>query len=308
MTISTTETRADYTASASQTLFTVPFEFYDNTDLDVYIDGTLQTLSTHYTVSGGSGSTGTITLVTPATGGEAVAIVLDLPYSRTIEYQDRGDFFADTVNEDLNKAILLIKQLKEILDRVPQFAASSTSSGLTLPEPETSKLLVWNASGNLINSTAELGQAVLPSISGNALNMLRANSGETALEYQTAAQVLAQLAAENGQWTGQQYGSVSTLTDGANISWNWNTSQVAKVTLAGNRTLDNPTNLQAGSTAILYVTQDGTGSRTLSYGSNYRFPSGTAPTLTTTASAVDILFCASIDGTNIDVISRLDFQ
>jgi hypothetical protein len=67
------------------------------------------------------------------------------------------------------------------------------------------------------------------------------------------------------------------------------------VTLGGNRTLANPSNLTAGQHGVIVITQDGTGSRTLAYGSYFKFPSGTAPTLTTTASAVDVLayYCES---------------
>ena len=79
----------------------------------------------------------------------------------------------------------------------------------------------------------------------------------------------------------------ATLTDGATISWNALTQQVAKVTLAGNRTLNNATNGVAGQFVSLLVIQDGTGSRTLSFASNYEFASDTAPTLTTTASLGD---------------------
>ena len=54
--------RINYTATSGQTVFTVPFEFFDNTDIKVYIEGTLKTITTHYSVSGGNGSTGTVTM------------------------------------------------------------------------------------------------------------------------------------------------------------------------------------------------------------------------------------------------------
>ena len=59
--------------------------------------------------------------------------------------------------------------------------------------------------------------------------------------------------------------------------------------MGGNRTLANPTNITAGQSGIIVITQDSTGSRTLSYGSYWKFAGGTAPTLTTTANAVDVL-------------------
>jgi len=86
-----------------------------------------------------------------------------------------------------------------------------------------------------------------------------------------------------------QRGTISALTDGATITPDFSLANNYSVTLGGNRTLANPTNLTAGQSGIVIITQDGTGSRTLAYGSYWKFPSGTAPTLTTTASAVDAL-------------------
>ena len=88
-------------------------------------------------------------------------------------------------------------------------------------------------------------------------------------------------------FTATQSGSITALSDGANISVNLAANNHFSVTLAGNRTLDNPTNIVAGTSGSFFITQDGTGSRTLSYGSYYDFAGGTAPTLTTTAAAVD---------------------
>jgi len=99
-------------------------------------------------------------------------------------------------------------------------------------------------------------------------------------------------------FTGQKYFAQATLTDGASIAWDLNTQQAAKVTLGGNRTLANPTNMKAGASYTLIVVQDGTGSRTLAYGANYKWPSGSAPVLSTAANAIDILTFVS-DGTNM---------
>ena len=108
-------------------------------------------------------------------------------------------------------------------------------------------------------------------------------------------------------FTAQQNFGSSALSDGASISWNLNTAQVAHVTLGGNRTLANPTNMVNGGTYILRVVQDGTGSRTLAYGTAYKWPGGTAPTLSTAAGAVDILTFVS-DGTNMYGVAQLAFS
>jgi hypothetical protein len=89
------------------------------------------------------------------------------------------------------------------------------------------------------------------------------------------------------QLEGRYAVEVATLTDGANISVDLGANQNFTVTLAGNRTLDNPTNKVVGQTGSIFIVQDATGSRTLSYGTDYEFAGGTAPTLTTTAAAVD---------------------
>jgi hypothetical protein len=80
----------------------------------------------------------------------------------------------------------------------------------------------------------------------------------------------------------------TTLTDGATINWDLSQNQVAKVTLAGNRTIANPTNKVEGATYILVIIQDGTGSRTVTWGSDYKFPSSNTPTLTTNANRADV--------------------
>jgi hypothetical protein len=93
----------------------------------------------------------------------------------------------------------------------------------------------------------------------------------------------------NQNFTVAQRGTITALTDGATITPNFNNANNFSVTLGGNRTLANPTNLVAGQSGVIVITQDATGSRTLAYGSYFKFPGGTAPTLTTTASAVDVL-------------------
>ena len=90
-------------------------------------------------------------------------------------------------------------------------------------------------------------------------------------------------------FTAAQRGSISALTDGATITPDFAAANNFSVTLGGNRTLANPSNLTAGQSGAIFITQDGTGSRTLAYGSSWDFTGGTAPTLTTTASAVDLL-------------------
>ena len=90
-------------------------------------------------------------------------------------------------------------------------------------------------------------------------------------------------------FTAAQRGAITALTDSATITPDFAASNNYSVTLAGNRTLANPTNLTAGQSGVIIVSQDSTGSRTLAFGSYWKFAGGTAPTLTTTADAVDVI-------------------
>lgn len=88
-------------------------------------------------------------------------------------------------------------------------------------------------------------------------------------------------------FTKAQRGAIVALTDGATITPDFSLGNNYSVTLAGNRTLANPTNLVAGQTGSIFITQDATGSRTLAYGSSWKFAGGVVPTLSTGANAVD---------------------
>ena len=81
--------------------------------------------------------------------------------------------------------------------------------------------------------------------------------------------------------------TITTLTDGATITPNFNDSCNFTVTLGDSRTMANPINLVAGQSGSMFIVQDATGGRTLAWGTYWKFSGGTAPTLSTTANAVD---------------------
>ena len=96
----------------------------------------------------------------------------------------------------------------------------------------------------------------------------------------------------------QQYFGNATLTDAATIAWNAETAQVATFTfVSSNRTMGAPTNLVNGAFYGLAVIQNA-GSNTLTWNSVFKWTGGTAPTLSTAASAKDYFVFRS-DGTNL---------
>ena len=87
--------------------------------------------------------------------------------------------------------------------------------------------------------------------------------------------------------TGGAAANVTALSDGATITIDMATACHHSVTLGGNRTFAAPSNQVVGQAGSIFITQDGTGSRTASFNAAFKFVGGTAPTLTTTAAAVD---------------------
>jgi hypothetical protein len=108
----------------------------------------------------------------------------------------------------------------------------------------------------------------------------------TAAEYRTGTDT-ARIPAIDQIWAAADY---VTLTDAATVAVDLATGINFTVTLGGNRTLGAPSNTKNGQTGVIEIIQDGTGSRTLAYNAVWKFSTGTAPTLTTTATYKDYLF------------------
>ncbi len=108
-------------------------------------------------------------------------------------------------------------------------------------------------------------------------------------------------------YTKAQRGTPVALTDAATVAVDLSLGNNFTLTLAGNRTLGAPTNVTAGQSGVIVVTQDGTGSRTLAYNSAYKFAGGTAPTLTAgVGGAVDVLAYYVESSSRITVTSLLN--
>jgi len=101
----------------------------------------------------------------------------------------------------------------------------------------------------------------------------------------------------------QAYFPETTLSFNATQTWDVSTNQVTRVVPTANVTFSAPTNQLDGAFYSLMIEQDGTGSRTASWNTVFKWAAGTAPTLTTTASAKDIFVFRS-DGTNMYEVGR----
>ncbi len=147
--------------------------------------------------------------------------------------------------------------------------AGTAASGIIYEDDGTEMLRIYNSSSDVI---------IQPKVNGKDI-IFHQYDGTSVLEINDGAYA---------SFTAAAVAPEATLTDGATISWNALTQQVAKVTLAGNRTLASASSGVTGEFISLLVIQDGTGSRTLTWNAAYEFASDTAPTLTTTADLGDL--------------------
>ena len=160
ITISDTSPRVQYTASASQTAFTVPFEFFNATDIKVIrtVDTTDTTLTyaatpsgaTQYSVAGaGETGGGSITLGSGATSGHKYTIYRDLPIARTTDFPSSGTFPIETLNTELDKIVAMTQQNERDFNyTIKAKASTSTAYGITFPELTANKILSVNSAGN----------------------------------------------------------------------------------------------------------------------------------------------------------------
>jgi hypothetical protein len=170
------------------------------------------------------------------------------------------------------------------------------------------------ATGVTANTTAN---AALPKAGGAMTGAITTNSTFDGVDIATRDAVLtsttttanaaASLSAAQ-TFTAGQRGEITALTDASSIATNLALSNNFSVTLGGSRTLANPTNIVAGQSGSFFITQDGTGSRTLAYGSNFKFVGGTAPTLSTAAASVDRIDYIAKSSTIIHAVASLDVK
>ena len=143
--------RISYTVGqgATTTTFAVPFEFFASSDLKVFKDGVLQTITTHYTVSGGNGSTGSVAMsVTGGTGGTIVLITRKVPLERTTDFPASGAFDVTALNTQLDRIIAIQADLDDVQARSLVLSDEDAAVATTLPlkAARLGKVLAFNAS------------------------------------------------------------------------------------------------------------------------------------------------------------------
>jgi len=144
--------RVVYTGSAGVGPYAFSFPVLTSTDIAVYKNTTLLTLTTDYTVTiSGTTGTGSITLVSAATGADRITIVGARAIQRSTDFVTGGDFFANTLNTELDSEVIFVQQVAETAERSLKAPVTDpTSIDMTLPVNTTraNKFLSFNSTGN----------------------------------------------------------------------------------------------------------------------------------------------------------------
>ena len=162
--ISDVPRRIVYSGSAGVGPYAFTFEVLTASDIAVYKNTTLLTLTTDYTVSINTGTgTGTVTLVVAATGADTVTLVGDRAIQRTSDFVTGGDLFANTLNEELDAQTIYAQQIDEKADRAIRAPVTDpTTINMVLPSKadRANSFLTFDSNGN--PSVAFAGNPLTP--------------------------------------------------------------------------------------------------------------------------------------------------
>jgi chemotaxis protein histidine kinase CheA len=148
--ISNVTRRVVYAASGTGP-YSFTFEILAAGDIAVYRDDTLLTITTDYTVTINANGTGSITLTATPTGATQIAIVGNRTIARSTDFTTGGDFFANTLNDELDQQTIFAQQNAEGLQRALQAPQTDpTTIDMTLPRASVRalKVLSFDATGN----------------------------------------------------------------------------------------------------------------------------------------------------------------
>ena len=163
MTLTSTTNRSSHTGNNSTTAFSYSFKVFDQSEIDVYLDGVKKTITTHYTVSGvGADAGGTVTFESDTVPGSGVAIVFvrNIAQTQTTDYTVTGQINPQTIEDALDKITMRNQKVQLNADESFGFADSVTDAGTVrisaTSANRASKLLAFDSSGNL-NADQEIG-------------------------------------------------------------------------------------------------------------------------------------------------------
>ncbi|MDG9783884.1 hypothetical protein [Metapseudomonas otitidis] len=197
-----------YTANGIATVYSIPFLIVEASDLLITLNGT--PVTTGFTLSGVGTAPSSCTFSTPPTGD--LLFQLNMTYQRTSDFQENGDFLANTINLELDRLWLAVKQ---------QSTANTRSLTVSTLEPEgiasiplvasrASKVFAFDASGVPVVSSLTLAELEAQPAGAAASAAAAASSASAAAA--SAASITARMTFGTSGITQVKYGETGILT------------------------------------------------------------------------------------------------
>ena len=244
-------------------------------DIIVSLGGVIQNPNQDYTIAGS-----TLTFTTaPASGLSFFAVVLGQSIDSSVVTPADGSVTTSKLADDAVTAAKLASPL-DLPDN--QKIRFGTGNDLSIYHDASNSIIEDSGTGGLVLATSKLN---VNNAANNEIMITATQDGTVELYHNNVKKI--ETAAGGISLTGGAAANITALSDGATITIDMATACHHSVTLGGNRTFAAPSNQVVGQAGSIFITQDGTGSRTAAFNSAFKFVGGTAPTLTTGAGLTD---------------------
>lgn len=205
MTVQAGVLRSDYIGNGSTRDFAIGYQILDRTHIDVYLtdptdlyNPVKQVLDTDYTVPGDLDSgAGWVNFTVAPTKGFYISIIRSVPLNQLTDYEQYGDFPAESHERALDKLTMITQQQAEELNRCVKIPVSSESS-YEFPLPASGQVIQWDIGATkLINgpTAGEISSAQSYAIAASASASAAATSETNAATSETNAGISASAAA-----------------------------------------------------------------------------------------------------------------
>ena len=161
MTVSVKRNKVQYTGDNSTVAFSVTFPYTESSQVKVFLGSTLQTITTHYTLTT-PGATGTVTFGTAPGSGVVVSIIRETDYLQGVDYVNNDALDAETLEKAFDKLTMMCQQLDNKIEGAVGFdetVSDSDTTSLKLAAGTTDlagKLLAFDSTGAFV-TTQEIG-------------------------------------------------------------------------------------------------------------------------------------------------------